>query len=79
MNGDYDTNFDYDFAIIGAGIAGAMAFYNLTKEGLSCIIIEKRSQFKRFFLSKLVCEHDFTFMPDIPKQNSEIFLINATL
>ncbi|MHA1767869.1 MAG: NAD(P)/FAD-dependent oxidoreductase [Promethearchaeota archaeon] len=74
MNGDYDTNFDYDFAIIGAGIAGAMAFYNLTKEGLSCIIIEKRSQFKRFFLSKLVCEHDFTFMPDIPKQNSEIFV-----
>ena len=74
MNGDCDTNFDYDFAIIGAGIAGAMAFYNLTNENPSCILIEKRSQFKRYFLSKLVCEHDFTFMPDIPKQNSEIFV-----
>jgi len=66
--------YDYDFAIIGAGIAGAIAFYNLTKNGSSCIIIDKIDKSIPYLLCKLVCEHDFPFMPDIPKSNLDIFV-----
>lgn len=66
--------FDYDFAIIGAGIAGAIAFYNLSKNGSSCIIIDKTDKSIPYLLCKLVCEHDFPFMPDIPKSNSDVFV-----
>ncbi|QEE16678.1 FAD-dependent oxidoreductase [Promethearchaeum syntrophicum] len=66
--------YDYDFAIIGAGIAGVIAFYNLTKEGCSCIIIDKKDRSIPYLLCKLVCEHDFPFMPEIPKNNVDIFV-----
>ncbi len=65
---------DYDFAIIGAGVAGAIAFYNLSKNGSSCIIIDKRNKSIPYLLCKLVCEHDFPFMTDIPKNNLDVFV-----
>ncbi len=66
--------YDYDFAIIGAGIAGAIAFYNLSKNGSSCIIVDKKDKSIPYLLCKLVCEHDFPFMPDIPKNNLDVFV-----
>ncbi len=69
-----DTTIDYDFAVIGAGIAGSIAFYNLSKNGSSCIIIDKNDKSVPYSLCKLVCEHDFPFMPDIPKNNLDVFV-----
>ena len=69
-----DTSIDYDFAVIGAGIAGAIAFYNLCKNNASCIIIDKRNKNLPYLSCKLVCEHDFLFMPDIPKSNLDVFV-----
>ncbi len=68
------TKIDYDFAVIGAGISGAIAFYNLSKNGFSCIIIDKTDKSIPYLLCKLVCEHDFPFMPDIPKDNLDVFV-----
>ena len=69
-----DTTIDYDFAVIGAGIAGSIAFYNLSKNGTSCIVIDKSDKSVSYSLCKLVCEHDFPFMPDIPKNNLDVFV-----
>jgi len=74
MTDIFDIKYDYDFAIIGAGIAGAISFYNLSKNGSSCIIIDKADKSIPFLLCKLVCEHDFPFMPDIPRNNLDIFV-----
>ena len=32
----------YDYLIVGAGLAGALCSYDLTKKGKKCLVIEKR-------------------------------------
>lgn len=42
VNGKPDTSKKYDFVIVGSGLFGSIVYYELTKKGYSCIVLEAR-------------------------------------
>ncbi|MCK5341911.1 MAG: hypothetical protein KAR20_00825, partial [Candidatus Heimdallarchaeota archaeon] len=66
---------EFEFLILGAGIAGAKTFYHLSQIAPS-LLIESRSDSARFKSAKLVCAHDFPWMPEFPNPEDfpEIFI-----
>jgi flavin-dependent dehydrogenase len=69
---------EYDYAIIGGGIAGISTFYYLSKLG-STILIDKNSN-KHYSLCKLFPKHNFQWIPDdLDLKNKDIFVRNNDL
>ena len=65
----------YDWIIIGAGIAGAKLFYHLSEIG-SCLIIDQGSPLEesvRYRSARVICAHDFPWMQEVPFENKDIF------
>ncbi len=65
-----ESNFEY--AIIGAGISGAYSYF-LLSQFASCILIDEHAAIKQMHLLKVVPAHGLQFIPDVPKENQEIF------
>lgn len=65
---------EYEFVIIGAGVAGAVAFFYLSKIAPT-LLIEKKEKDTRFFSARILVGHAQQFLPeDIPLDNHEIFI-----
>lgn len=65
---------NYEFVIIGAGVAGAKLFFHLSQIA-SCLLIEKRfEEEKNDFIAKVLCMHDFPWMDELPLEDSSIFI-----
>jgi flavin-dependent dehydrogenase len=65
----------YDFVIVGAGIAGAKAFFHFSQLG-SCVLLEKltaNAQIYQPLNAKVVCGHSFPWMEEAPFSNIDIF------
>jgi flavin-dependent dehydrogenase len=62
----------YDFVIVGAGISGSIAAFFLSKQS-KCLLIDEHSSPAPYNLIKVMPAHDFTFVPEIPKDDTDIF------
>lgn len=64
----------FEFVIVGAGVAGATAFYYLSQIAPT-LLIEKKIETERFYSARILVQHAASYLiSDIPRDDSTIFL-----
>ena len=63
---------EFDFIIVGSGITGSMTAFLLSQQA-SCLLLDAHPTPLPYHLVKVFPEHNFVFVPEIPKDDLTIF------